>query len=311
MYSWLEQQVQGIPEMDYLVYLGLLIIALAVLLTYSYGAIKRYRFMAGTATSRIRSAAQGYAELKGLGEWMPDDTIHSPFSKSRCIWYHCSIDEKTGSGKRSTWTNIADYRSNELFQLVDETGVCIIDPEEARVTPEYDYTWYGSEPGNVQNPPVKSRWLQLSSGRYRFRERLIRPACKLYVLGDFRTMRNDLADATISDDISDTMRLWKREPGKFLRKFDTNQNGKIEGSEWKMIRAAARQEVLSKSDHTNQQHHVISKPGVDKLPYIISAVDEDELVAKKKLWAGTAVTASFMTLGIFVLLVSVRMPLSI
>lgn len=74
------------------------------------------------ATSKIRSASQGYVELKGSGEFMPGDDILSPFSGNRCLWYQCTVDRKQKQGKRTTCPNLtgmvmARYRSRsgELF----------------------------------------------------------------------------------------------------------------------------------------------------------------------------------------------------
>ena len=85
MFSWLEFEILELPSTEYLVLLGALVVAFAYLAYYSYGVVKRYRFVEGTATSKIRSAALGHVELKGLGEWMPNGEIHSPFSNRRCV----------------------------------------------------------------------------------------------------------------------------------------------------------------------------------------------------------------------------------
>ena len=187
MYSWLEFEIRGMQATDYLVLFCVLAVISGALLFYARGAFKRYRFMDGTATSKVRSAAQGHVELKGLGEWLPNDMITSPFSRSRCLWYHCTIDKRKRSGKRTTWTNILDQRSEHLFRLVDDTGDCIIDPDDAHVVPESERTWYGSSTDAKMNPPSSKGWAFTIGGfgRYRFRERLITPATQLYALGCF------------------------------------------------------------------------------------------------------------------------------
>ena len=68
MFPWFEFEILEMPSMEYLVLLGVLAVGFAYLIYYSYGILKRYRFMDGTATSKVRSAAQGHVELKGLGE---------------------------------------------------------------------------------------------------------------------------------------------------------------------------------------------------------------------------------------------------
>ena len=122
VYSWLKHEVGGMSSQDYAALVGLLLFVFVALLVFAYGAFKRYRSMDATATSKIRSAAQGYVELKGLAELLPNDVIVSPFSNSRCVWYHCTIDKQQRSGKRTSWSNIVDLCSEDLFRIVDETG---------------------------------------------------------------------------------------------------------------------------------------------------------------------------------------------
>jgi hypothetical protein len=311
MFSWLEYEILVMPATDYLVVYGVMIVGLVFLLYFSFGAFKRYRFMDGTATSKIRSAAQGHVELKGLGEFMLDDTIYSPFSGSRCVWYHCSIDKKKHSGKRTTWTNISDECSGHLFRLVDDTGECIIDPDHAHVTPESDLTWYGHSADSRTQPPKKNRLISLSPGDYRFRERLIRPATPIYALGWFRTQYNDPSTEFIASQIEDLVKQWKLQPQRFLQEFDFDQNGKIQKSEWKAIRAAARKQVMAKINSQKTEHHVLSRPQEKRQPYILSALDERQLTARKKLKAYASVTSAFVIFSALVLMFSIRPPLPI
>lgn len=311
MFAWLEHEILGMTGIDYLVLLGVLVSVFVYLVVFSFGAFKRYRFMDGTATSKIRSAAQGHVELKGQGEWMPNDTIQSPFSDSRCIWYHCTIDKKGRRGKRSGWTNISDHRSSHLFNLVDETGTCIIDPSDAHVIPEYDHTWYGHDPEFCNQPPSKASWVSLGIGSYRFRERLIRPASSLYALGWLRTIHSSPSEAFISNKVDDLVRQWKLQPERYLRKFDIDQNSKIQHTEWKVISAAARNQVLTCLKTDQSELHVMSRSEDKAQPYIISAIQEKDLVARKKFTAYAAMVAGFLIFSTLIVLFSFRAPISI
>ena len=309
VYSWFREEIIELPGNDYLVLFGVLFALLLYLTYFAYGAYQRFRFIDGTATSKIHSAAQGHVELKGLAEWLPEDHIVSPFSQSRCVWYHCTIDKRKRSGKRSTWTNIADDRSSHLFRLVDDTGDCVIDPDHAQVVPETDRTWYGRSTADSGNPPAKSGLLTISMGNYRFRERLIRPATPIYALGWFHTVRTNPSDEFIDKRVDDLIGQWKLQPQRYLREYDIDGNGKIQQQEWKLIRAAARREVLTEINAEHREHHVMSRPQSSRQPYILSAVEEESLVARKKLKAYSSVAIAF---GIFVALVimySIRAPL--
>ena len=297
--------------MEYLVILGVLIAVFSYLVYYSFSVTKRYRFIDGTATSRIRSAAQGHVELKGLGEWMQNGEIHSPFSKRRCLWYHCTIDRKQSSGKRTTWTNISDERSSQMFHLVDETGDCIVDPDDARVIPELDTTWYGHSTEYRTRAPKKPARFNFSMGSYRFRERLLLPASTLYALGWFRTVHSNPSDEFIAKQVEDLVRTWKLQPGKYLREYDLDQNGKIEKREWKAIRAAARKQVLNRLNNEKQEHHVISCPANSRQPYILSARTEEDLVTFKKWKARFSITGALLAFTALVAMISIRTPFSI
>ncbi len=296
--------------MEYLVLLGVLIAGLAYLVYYSFSVIKRYRFMDGTATSRIRSAAQGHVELKGLGEWMPNGEIYSPFSKRRCLWYHCTIEKKHRPGKRTTWTNISDERSSHLFRLVDDTGDCIVDPDNAQVIPEQDNTWYGHSTEYRNRAPKKPTRFSFSMGSYRFRERLLLPASTLYALGWFRTVHSNPSDEFISKQVEDLVQTWKLQPVKYLREYDLDKNGKIEKREWKVIRAAARKQVLNRLNNEKQEHHVISHSANSRQPYILSARAEEDLITLKKWKTRFSIAGAFLTFTALVAMISIRATFS-
>ncbi|MBT8435879.1 MAG: E3 ubiquitin ligase family protein [Gammaproteobacteria bacterium] len=311
MFSWLKFEILELPRIEYLVILGLLIAVFGFLVYYSFSIMKRYRFMDGTATSRIRSAPQGHVELKGLGEWMPNGEIHSPFSKRRCLWYHCSIDKKHRSGKRLTWTNISDERSSHMFRLVDDTGDCIVDPDHAHVIPEMDTTWYGHSTEYSARAPKKPSRFNLSMGSYRFRERLLLPASNLYALGWFRTVHSNPSDEFIARQVEELVRTWKLQPARYLREYDLDQNGKIEKREWKVIRAAARKQVLNELNKEKKEHHVISSPTNSRQPYILSAKTEEDMVTHKKWKARFSIAGALLTFTAAVTMISIRTPFSI
>ena len=306
MYSWLESEILALSGSDYLVLYTVLVALFGYLVYFCYRAFKRFRFVDGTATSKIRSAAQGHVELKGLGEWLPGDSISSPFSESRCVWYHCTIDKKQRSGKRTTWTSISDECSGHLFRLVDDTGACIIDPDDAHVIPETDVTWYGHNTTARSQAPTRASWIQLGFGNYRFRERLIRPATSLYALGWFRTVHSNPSDEFIAKQAEDLVRQWKLQPQRYLGEFDFDQNGKIQKQEWKAIRSAARKQVLAKLNSENREHHVLSRPQDKGHPYILSATEEEELVGRKKFRAYASMSTAFLILVTLIVLYTIR-----
>ena len=298
MREWLDTELNQLDKIEYILLFGVVSALCLYLLYRCYKDYQRFRYMDGTATSKIRSASQGYVELKGLGEWMPGDQIHSPFSGNRCLWYHCLIEKKQRSSKRTSWTNISNQLSESLFHLVDETGVCTIDPEQAHVVPEIARKWYGFGLDAQNNPPKsKKGWMtfSLSSGlgSYRFTEKLIRPASQIYALGNFETLRSTPDEAYIDQQVKDLLREWKLKPAKYLSEFDLDKNGKIEKKEWVIIRSAARREVMASLRQQNQPQNLMSKSAQKNQPFIISAVVEEDLLSKNKLVSKLSLITAF------------------
>ncbi len=308
MLSWLEFELRQMPSAEYLTLYGVGVLLLGFLVYYAFAAYRRFRFMDGTATSKIRSAPQGHVELKGLGEWLPNGAIASPFSNSRCVWYHCTIDKRRRSGKRTTWTNISDERSGHLFRLVDDTGECVVDPDDAHVIAESDQTWYGNSAEAASHGPGRGL-MSLGLGRYRFRERLIRPATQIYALGAFHTVYSNPSDEFVSRRVEDLVKQWKLQPQRYLGEFDLDGNRKIQRDEWPVVRAAARKQVLAEIAREQREHHVLSRPLDPKHPYILSAVPEESLVMRKKLKAYLAGGGAFLIFSALVVMYSIRAPL--
>ena len=311
MYSRFEAYLQAMSGPDYTIAFTMLLALLVILGYFVYSAFRRYRFVDGTATSKIRSAAQGHVELKGLGEWMPNDTIRSPFSNRACVWYHCTLDKKSRRGKRSSWSNISDERSGQLFHLIDETGVCIIDPDDAHVVPGSEITWYGHSQEARRQAPKKTSWLSVGFGNYRFRERLLMTASPLYALGWFSTVRHDPSEESISKRVKDRVQGWKLQPERYLRDYDLNGNGKIQESKWQLIHSVARKQVLAEISSEMNEQHVLSRPEDKRQPFILSATEEEQLVSEKKRKAYLSTALAFMSLTALIVMFFIRSPFAV
>ena len=309
MLAWLEREVHAISLFDYQVLFLLLVIAIPILAYYSRMGFRRFRFIDATATSRVRSAVQGYVELKGLGEWLSDGEILSPFSNSRCVWYRCTVEKRRWSGKRVTWINVFDETSNELFRLVDETGHCLVNPDQAQVVPECSLTRYGDSQNDYHRLFKSSPSTRfVFSGRYRFREQLIRTATQIYALGWFSSFYTDMG-GDIDREAKDLVRQWKLQPLRYLHQFDLDGDQKIRKSEWSAVYQKAKQQVMEQALSQNRLQHLLSKPDNSKLPYMISALPEQSLTNRNKWMAYGMALAAFVTVVMLFLLYSIRSPL--
>jgi len=309
MYSWFETEILKLGDGEYSALLIFLTGLSLYLLYRTQAAFRRYRFISGTATSKIRSASQGYVELKGIGEFMPGDVLISPFTGNRCLWYQCTAEQKQKIGKSTTWTNISDEISNNLFHLLDDTGECVIDPEDAHVVAESNQTWYGHSMQDRLHATTSSGVLTgIAIGGYRFSERLIRPASLIYALGFFRTLQNTADSPVVEAEVKGLLRKWKLQPHRYLSHFDFDANGNIDKQEWRAIHHKARQQVISKSQR-QQSHNILERPQEAGQPFILSAIEEENLFFRKKLLAVSTGSVAFLLFIIIINIIAVRPPI--
>ena len=75
--------------------------------------------------------------------------------------------------------------------------------------------------------------------------------------------------------------------------------------------ARARQQVLARIQAQKREHHVLKRSPEKSHPYIISALDEKSLVARKKLKAYASISIALLLLSLIVFMSAVRAPLPV
>jgi hypothetical protein len=256
--------------------------------------LRRARMMEDTPTSRIRSAAQGYVELDGVGELMDGPVIASPLTGERCTWYSFKVERREqvrqGKSRRSRWRQLRSGRSDSLFRLVDATGECVVDPEGASVLPSVSRVWYGHAP-DPSGPPPKRAFLGglLVTGRYRYTEQLMRPGDRLYAMGLFKTLGTGTDHRSVREDVRDLLREWKREPDRHLKVYDDNGDGRIDQEEWREVQRGAVRAIHARRlrDGSGPAVNVLSRPA--ERPFILSAIPEQDLVRRYRRFAAGSV----------------------
>ena len=250
--------------------------------------LRRARELEDTPPSRIRSAAQGYVQLLGRPRPMPGPRIQSPLTGTPCVWWHYRIS--VVSEERNEV--IAEATSDDLFYLSDTSGDCIVDPVGASVQPNVVRRWRGHRRQPPQVPPSRLE-ATLSSGNYRYFERLVTGDALLLARGWFRTQ----AAVQASDESRDLALLlaeWKRDRRELLRRFDANRNGRIDPEEWECARAAALEEV--RTERVDQQTlpdvNVLGQPP-DRREFLLAAVPRHAMQRRYRLraWALLATAA--------------------
>ena len=295
--------------------LGLLVVAAA---WWALVHLRRHRAIEHMPTALIRSAPQGYVELRGMAELMDGDPIHAPLSLRKCVWYQYKVEhlEQTDSNgrRRARWVTVDQGLSEHLFYLIDTSGRCAIDPDGAAVTPMHHHVWYGNSriPGRYHDDD--GAWWARALGRlgaaYRYTERRIDPGDQLYAIGQFITHGGGGASAIDADAmVGDRLREWKRDRAWVLREFDDNRDGQIDLAEWSVARARAEVEVAAELENTS------GPPPVDVLghtrdrrrPFILAAGSEDTLVTRSKRTAAALLVAAMPLLCVTLWLISTRL----
>lgn len=258
-------------------------------------ALRQARLIGDTPTARVRSAPQGYVELKGTARTMEGPPIVSPLTASRCVYWFYKIERLVQSGRRSYWRTVEEGRSDGLFHLVDDTGACVVDPEGAKVVTAQSHTWQGGTPRPQREPGTGGAFFTVGFGRrYRYHEALIRDGDPLYALGEFITRRS--GGGNEADEVKVLLAEWKRDP-KRMAVFDVDGDGEVSVKEWRAARRAAITQVRRERDDTE------TTPAVNVLhrdssgrPYLLAALSEKQL-RRRKLGKGYGGFALFVACG--------------
>ena len=102
----------------------------------SFSRLKLWRRIADTPTSRIRSAALGLVELKGLAQAL-GQPLQGPFSGTDCCWWRISVEQEetrqTKNGTRREWRQIHSAASEAPFRVVEQGASVTVLPAGADI----------------------------------------------------------------------------------------------------------------------------------------------------------------------------------
>jgi hypothetical protein len=245
-----------------------------------------------TPSSRVRSAAQGYVELRGRAGFA-GEARRAPLSGRPCVWWSFRIERKRrGDRSRGGWETIQRGISEQPFLLIDGADRCLVDPRGADVHPAEKAVWYGSVPWPA-NVGSLGWGLDRLLCDYRYVEHRIYEHEMVGVLGEFRTV-GGATDADPEQRTLELLRAWKEDQAGLLRRFDTNRDGVLSAAEWERARAAARRQVLAEAAAAPPQPrlNVVVRP-VDDRPYLLAAIDLERL-ARRYRWGAALAAAVFV-----------------
>jgi len=226
-------------------------------------ALHRGRQISDIPTSRVASAAQGYAELRGRGRPLAGTPLLSPVNGLPVLWYRVVTMRRNGQNK---WEHESTLESDASFLLEDASGSVAVDPEGAEILVRRHDT-------HTEGDRRVTQWC------------LIRDD-PLYVLGDFTTLGSITPDHDVAAQVRDVLVEWKRDRPSLLSRFDANKNGEISLEEWEEARVEARREVLALQQEAlgAPEAHVLRQPPDGRL-YLISDLDPSQIARRYRLWA--------------------------
>ncbi|HEY0665832.1 MAG TPA: GIDE domain-containing protein [Gallionella sp.] len=226
-------------------------------------ALSRLRAVRDTPTSKIASAAQGYIELIGRGRQVKDAPLLSKFTALPCLWYRYTVKRRTANNK---WETIDSGESQDCFLLRDETGVCLVDPDEAEIITKHRDQW--------------------QKDGYHYTEWKLIEQDYLYVIGQFRTQGGSNLEFDTRAELNALLAEWKKDKPALHARFDLDNNGELDMREWMLARSAARREVAKKLREAQAQPdiHIIGQPSDGKL-FLISNITPDRLARRYLFWS--------------------------
>jgi len=234
----------------------------AISLTTWLSALKRLRAVRDTPTSKVESAAQGYVELNGRGAAFGDTPLYSKLKLRPCLWYRYQIERRDSE---KDWKTEDSGESYDSFLLRDESGVCVIDPEQAEISTRHKECWTIDD--------------------HRYTEWTLNLEDRLYVIGEFRT-KNCALEFDSRVELNELLAEWKKDMPALHRRFDLDNDGELDEREWALARQAAKR-IVAKNQleiATNADMHLIGRPP-DGNPYLISNLAPEKLSQRYLLWS--------------------------
>lgn len=237
-------------------------------------ALNRLRAIRDTPTSRVASAAQGYVELTGRGHPFVEPLI-SKLRVLPCLWYRYRVERRDS---KKDWKTIDSGESHDSFVLRDDTGDCVVDPEQAEILTQHRDQWH--------------------EGDYRYTEWKLIAQDRLYVIGQFRTHGGSNLEFDTREELNVLLAEWKKDMPALHARFDLDNNGTLDMREWMLARSAAKREVTKKMREAQAQVdiHIIGQPRDGKL-FLVSNLDPARLSRRFLIWSWAHLVIFFGALG--------------
>ena len=255
-------------------WLACLSIMAAISILAWMSALNRLRTIRDTPTSKIASAVQGYVELTGRG-YPFGEPLLGQLSRLPGLWYRYKIEKHESANK---WKTVDSGESGDTFILRDETGECVVDPEQAEILTQHRDQWHSLD--------------------YRYTEWKLIEHDSIYVIGRFRTQGGSSLQFDTREELNALLAEWKKDMPVLLERFDLDGNGTLDMQEWMLARSAARREVakMMREEQAQPDIHIVSRPRDSEL-FMISNLDQDKLSRRYLFWSWAHLAIFFGALG--------------
>jgi len=239
-----------------------------------YSALRRYRLILSTPTSRIESAAQGFVEL--LGDAAPNGThIIGKYSHLPCLWYRYKVERRN---HKNEWRTESTGESDAPFLVDDGSGHCVVHPHGAEIITHHKDTWQEADRRYTE-------WKLLARDR-------------IYALGEFKTAGGSTTTITQNELVKQVLNEWKMNNEDLLKRFDLDNNGFLDIDEWMLARQAAKREANKRLAHERAEPdvHYLMQPNDGRL-FLLSNLSPEKLAKRFVLWTWLHLIIFFGALG--------------
>jgi hypothetical protein len=310
--SGLGSEVQALSPQAFWAFTGMAALAAGVTFFFLWRSYHRSRLVSDTPTSRVRSAAQGYVELDGRGDYIDGPPTLSPVSGRRCLWYRYKLERREATilseDNRTRWDTLQQGESDAPFFLDDGTGRVEIHPEEAEVTPRQRKIWCtrDANPNSLRTSLQIGRFALNLGGRYRHTEELLLPG-PLYALGWFATLTPS-QQPPIDTAVRERLESWQQAEQVFMEQFDTDGDGRLQADERQRARKLARTRVLAEraEQDTAPAFHTLTAPPDGRRPFLLAGHSQRELSARYRNRALASLAGFALATGALLWLLAVR-----
>jgi hypothetical protein len=295
MQAFLAEAVADADGVTFWVSVAIAATVAAILLRRGRDALWRLRLIVDTPTARIRSAPQGYVELQGTAAPVRG-LVAGALTGKPCVWYRWRVEQYRRSGRSGNWVTLEQGSAERPFLVDDGTGQAEVSPDAAALHLRTRERWQGPHPraGRGQSNAIAAFFAR--QRRYRMSEERIVNGEPVYILGRFETPRRGVRER---EALTRTLlSQWKRDPER-MRGLDRNNDGTVDLAEWEHARSQAarlaeRAEAKLRSEPPRPR---VGPTGEPSHPFVVSTVDEPNLLRKLRLAAFGGMSAGALLSG--------------